>query len=194
MAQELCKQGLILRCRRPLDFDACAGWKSSGRRAAEQPPPERRSAASSLLAKAERRAVARRRWPWRRRTLALDDPCGICLEALQQPDRLACGHHFCRGCVERWLEVSDACPLCRRLAKPFSGRRASRALRRVWRHYALHIELSAVLLLFFCNVWLTFATTGLRRWVYGLVSLVMAFVMGHAVAVALLVRRFLMGR
>jgi tetratricopeptide (TPR) repeat protein len=48
---------------------------------------------------------------------ANDEECAICLEVLQQPQRLPCGHRFCRGCVDGMrlhgaAEV-QVCPLCR---------------------------------------------------------------------------------
>ena len=43
--------------------------------------------------------------------------CAICLEALQQPQTMPCGHRFCRGCVGsmRLHGVTEVqlCPLCR---------------------------------------------------------------------------------
>lgn len=45
-------------------------------------------------------------------------PCPICFRAPARPCRIRCGHTFCPECIEMWLRVSDACPLCRRAARP----------------------------------------------------------------------------
>ena len=46
-----------------------------------------------------------------------EDECTICLDVLQQPQTLPCGHRFCRGCVagmrERGVGTTQVCPLCR---------------------------------------------------------------------------------
>ena len=43
--------------------------------------------------------------------------CSICLEEFQKGDRVRqlqpCSHVFHRACVDRWLHMHDACPLCR---------------------------------------------------------------------------------
>ena len=40
--------------------------------------------------------------------------CSICLEEIDK-DALTtpCAHTFHKNCIERWLETSDMCPLCR---------------------------------------------------------------------------------
>ena len=45
------------------------------------------------------------------------DECAICLDVLQQPQTMLCGHRFCFGCVEGMHRFGGAdvqvCPLCR---------------------------------------------------------------------------------
>jgi hypothetical protein len=46
-----------------------------------------------------------------------NEECAICLDALQQPQTMPCGHRFCRGCVasmrKHGAAVAQVCPLCR---------------------------------------------------------------------------------
>lgn len=44
--------------------------------------------------------------------------CSVCLDALRQPMRSACHHYFCQECIQRWLQNSAGCPLCRRNPLP----------------------------------------------------------------------------
>jgi len=44
--------------------------------------------------------------------------CSICLEQVRDVTHLACGHSFCNmkcinGGINRWLQMSGTCPLCR---------------------------------------------------------------------------------
>ncbi len=42
--------------------------------------------------------------------------CSICLEAFQEHSLvklLPCGHGFCVGCIDPWIDAHDACPCCR---------------------------------------------------------------------------------
>lgn len=39
--------------------------------------------------------------------------CGVCLEHNIELRRLACGHHFCSGCLLSWFRIRNACPMCR---------------------------------------------------------------------------------
>lgn len=43
----------------------------------------------------------------------LDRECAVCLEANLPLHRLECGHAFCISCLESWLIVRNACPMCR---------------------------------------------------------------------------------
>lgn len=42
-----------------------------------------------------------------------DFECSLCLRMLYQPTTTPCGHTFCRGCLDRCLDYSQACPLCK---------------------------------------------------------------------------------
>lgn len=51
------------------------------------------------------------------RSDSTQEQCSICMEkysANTQITRLPCGHSFCTGCINRWLEVNNTCPLCRK--------------------------------------------------------------------------------
>jgi E3 ubiquitin-protein ligase RNF167 len=43
--------------------------------------------------------------------------CSVCLEAFRKGEKVRtlpqCGHVFHRACVDRWLRMHSACPLCR---------------------------------------------------------------------------------
>lgn len=42
--------------------------------------------------------------------------CPVCLDDLSKKKKIAktcCNHSFCEKCLEKWLEVSSACPVCR---------------------------------------------------------------------------------
>ncbi|KAJ2081503.1 E3 ubiquitin ligase [Coemansia sp. RSA 988] len=39
--------------------------------------------------------------------------CAVCLELFSQPHSLACGHTFCQGCLQEWLQQRRQCPTCR---------------------------------------------------------------------------------
>lgn len=45
------------------------------------------------------------------------EECPVCFEPLNQPTITACGHVFCRPCLDHVLEETEAggglCPLCR---------------------------------------------------------------------------------
>ena len=51
--------------------------------------------------------------------------CSICMEACGEREVLAvavlCLHSFHRPCLERWLEESQSCPLCRERVPEFGG-------------------------------------------------------------------------
>jgi hypothetical protein len=48
-------------------------------------------------------------------SVSVDDACSICLQEIMcLPVRLSlCQHMFCRSCIGKWLQQSNACPLCR---------------------------------------------------------------------------------
>ena len=43
--------------------------------------------------------------------------CSVCLEAFRKGEKVRslpqCGHVFHRACVDRWLRMHSACPMCR---------------------------------------------------------------------------------
>ncbi|XP_041484358.1 LON peptidase N-terminal domain and RING finger protein 3-like [Lytechinus variegatus] len=42
-----------------------------------------------------------------------DFECSLCLRLFYQPTTTPCGHTFCRGCLDRCLDYSQSCPLCK---------------------------------------------------------------------------------
>ena len=66
-----------------------------------------------------------------------DEKCTICLDTLQQPQTMPCGHRFCRGCVASMRRygaaVAQVCPLCRG-AMPDAERLHMEALRLLAQH------------------------------------------------------------
>jgi len=55
-----------------------------------------------------------------------EDVCSVCMETYQKGDvvkQLPCKHEFHGDCIDRWLNLKDACPLCR--AKLTKGRAMS---------------------------------------------------------------------
>ena len=42
-----------------------------------------------------------------------DFECSLCYRLLWQPASTPCGHTFCRSCIDRWLDHSPTCPLCK---------------------------------------------------------------------------------
>jgi Flp pilus assembly protein TadD len=65
------------------------------------------------------------------------EECAICIDALQQPQTMPCGHRFCRGCVasmrRHGAAVAQVCPLCRG-AMPDADRLLSEAHRLLTQH------------------------------------------------------------
>jgi hypothetical protein len=45
----------------------------------------------------------------------LDDDfsCPVCLELMQLPITLICGHSGCNPCVAKWVRTMPHCPVCR---------------------------------------------------------------------------------
>ena len=50
-------------------------------------------------------------------TAASEGNCPICLSPissnLQQTTTTSCGHLFCRGCLQKWLQQKRNCPMCK---------------------------------------------------------------------------------
>ena len=44
----------------------------------------------------------------------MHEDCPICIAPAEQPLRAACGHTFCKSCIETWGLRSPKCPMCRR--------------------------------------------------------------------------------
>ena len=43
-----------------------------------------------------------------------DHLCPICLDVMEEPRKFSgCDHHFCKACIEKWMEDEDTCPVCR---------------------------------------------------------------------------------
>ena len=43
------------------------------------------------------------------------EECIICLDSIEKEWRtLACNHHYHKKCIERWMRVSERCPICMR--------------------------------------------------------------------------------
>ena len=42
--------------------------------------------------------------------------CNICCEAIKYENLKTgkCGHHFCKDCIDKWLEQSNTCAICRK--------------------------------------------------------------------------------
>ena len=39
--------------------------------------------------------------------------CAVCLEDMNDPTPLGCGHTFCFPCISSWSKVTNLCPLCK---------------------------------------------------------------------------------
>ncbi|XP_049648897.1 E3 ubiquitin-protein ligase TRIM39 [Accipiter gentilis] len=53
-------------------------------------------------------------------TLQVEASCSVCLEYLQDPVIIECGHNFCRRCITRWwaeLARDFPCPVCRKTSR-----------------------------------------------------------------------------
>ncbi|XP_075268258.1 E3 ubiquitin-protein ligase TRIM39 [Opisthocomus hoazin] len=53
-------------------------------------------------------------------TLRVEASCSVCLEYLQDPVIIECGHNFCRRCITRWwaeLVRDFPCPVCRKTSR-----------------------------------------------------------------------------
>jgi hypothetical protein len=66
-----------------------------------------------------------------------DFECPICLEIFNMPIVLACGHTFCRSCIEQQKQNSNKCPSCR---KHISWGHPCYALKSIIEKYSLTIK------------------------------------------------------
>ncbi|KAL3743171.1 hypothetical protein ACJRO7_018467 [Eucalyptus globulus] len=67
------------------------------------------AASESAIGSVEKAVIAKRRDP--------SEVCAICLEEPEVGDevsRMGCSHEFHSRCIEKWLEIADTCPTCRR--------------------------------------------------------------------------------
>ena len=74
---------------------------------------------------------------WHSDTLQ-DAICAICLEIMVEPRKMSgCTHHFCKGCIERWVEEAPMdedsdddpkCPTCRQTGNPVAATSQMRAV------------------------------------------------------------------
>ncbi len=39
--------------------------------------------------------------------------CTICQEVFDDAKRTSCGHTFCHGCIQEWINKNSRCPICR---------------------------------------------------------------------------------
>ena len=44
----------------------------------------------------------------------MPEDCPICMAPAEQPLSAACGHTFCKSCIEQWGHHATSCPMCRR--------------------------------------------------------------------------------
>lgn len=59
------------------------------------------------------------------------DTCAICLDAIDQPVRTNCRHHFCEECISHYIQVRQGtapCPLCRASVKSSTIQRVVREI------------------------------------------------------------------
>lgn len=43
-----------------------------------------------------------------------EETCPVCLEVLDHPCKLPCGHVFCKRCIDRAVKIAPRCPQCQR--------------------------------------------------------------------------------
>ncbi|KAJ8281297.1 hypothetical protein GJAV_G00065930 [Gymnothorax javanicus] len=55
--------------------------------------------------------------------LASDFECSLCMRLFYEPVTTPCGHTFCRGCLERCLDHTPQCPLCKESLKAYLASR-----------------------------------------------------------------------
>ena len=121
------KEGADLRCGRCRASWYCSAacqkkhWKAGHRtkcaKADEPTKAARAAAAPALAAAAAAQSGAGGGGARAGGGAGSEEECAICLDALQQPQTLPCGHRFCRGCVasmrKHGAAVAQVCPLCR---------------------------------------------------------------------------------
>jgi len=43
----------------------------------------------------------------------MNKACPICLDTFKNPYSIGCSHIFCKGCIIKWLDNNNTCPVCR---------------------------------------------------------------------------------
>ena len=119
------KEGARKRCARCLESFYCslacqtehwkAGHKAKCVKAVKAAKPVKAAARAAAAATAQGGGGSARTGGRGGGGDAGDEECAICLDELQQPQTMPCGHRFCRGCVAgmRQHGISQVCPLCR---------------------------------------------------------------------------------
>ncbi|XP_037069975.1 LON peptidase N-terminal domain and RING finger protein 3-like [Pollicipes pollicipes] len=69
-----------------------------------------------------------------------DFECSLCYRLLWHPTSTPCGHTFCRSCIDRWLDHSPTCPLCKMALDEFLADRGRATT--TFLHYAMETLLA----------------------------------------------------
>lgn len=42
------------------------------------------------------------------------ETCSICLDVIDNSFKSNCGHYFHKYCIDKWLNINNTCPICRK--------------------------------------------------------------------------------